>query len=107
MQTASNRKSLNVCVLTYLDVAAGRDQKRVVRGEVQVGHPAPVERVHTVFTLPGANLQQRPVLDVPELRWTDKHYKPHTKWMSPINKGVTLGLFNTQDPTYRLKKMHV
>lgn len=81
MQTASNRTSLDVCVQTYLDVAAGRDQKRVVWGEVQVGHPAPVERVHAVFTLPGANLQQRPIFDVPELRWMDKYYKPHTKWM--------------------------
>lgn len=55
-------------MLTYLDVAAGGDQKTVVFGEVQVAQPASVERVHAVFTLAGANLQQGAVLGAPELQ---------------------------------------
>lgn len=54
--------------MTYLDVAAGGDQKTVVFGEVQVAQPASVERVHAVFTLAGADLQQGAVLGAPELQ---------------------------------------
>lgn len=54
-------------MLTYLDVAAGGDEETVVFGEVQIAHPASVERVHAVFTLPGANLQQGAVVGAPEL----------------------------------------
>lgn len=54
--------------MTYLDVAAGGDQKTVVFGEVQVAQPPSVERVHAVFTLAGANLQQGAILGAPELQ---------------------------------------
>lgn len=49
-----------------LDVAASRDQERVVWGEVQVGHPAAVERIHAVFTVPRTDLEQRAVFDAPQ-----------------------------------------
>lgn len=70
--------------LTHLDVAAGGDQQGVIRGEVQVGHPASVEGVHAVFTFPGADLQQRAVPDAPELRRTDRHYTSTTEEI-PLN----------------------
>lgn len=59
----------------YLDVAARGDQKSVVSGEVQVCHPASVERVHAVFTLPGADFQQGAILGTPELQRTIKNNK--------------------------------
>lgn len=55
------------CVRSDLNVTSGRDQQRVVGGEVQVGHPASVQRFHAVLALSGANLQQGAVVDVPEL----------------------------------------
>ena len=54
-------------VLSYLDVAASRDQERVVWGEVQAGHPAAVERVHAIFTVPRTDLQQGAIFDAPQL----------------------------------------
>lgn len=55
-------------MLANLDVAAGGDEKTVVFGEVQVAQPTPVERVHAIFPLPGANLQQGSVLGAPKLQ---------------------------------------
>lgn len=54
--------------LAYLDVAPRGDQKRVVSGEVQVRHPASMQRVHAVLAVPGTDFQQGAVLDAPELR---------------------------------------
>lgn len=55
-------------MLTNLYVAAGGDEKTVVFGEVQVAQPASMERVHAVFPLSGANLQQGAVFGAPKLQ---------------------------------------
>lgn len=54
-------------VSAYLDVAASGDQQAVVRGEVQVGHPASMERVHAVFSVTRADPQQSALHDAPQL----------------------------------------
>lgn len=61
--------------LAYLDVATCGDQKRIISGEVQVCHPASMERVHAVFTISGADFQQGAVPDAPELQGTIKTTK--------------------------------
>lgn len=47
--------SLRVCV-SYLNVSSCRQQHSVVWGEVQVGHPASVQRVHGVLVVSGTDL---------------------------------------------------
>lgn len=72
----------NVCSV-YLDVSASRDEHCVVRGEVQVGHPSTVERVHGILSVPGTDLQESTIQHAPQL----KHTKPYNiKCYTKINK---------------------
>lgn len=92
----------NHTTLSYLDVTAGRDQQRVVWGEVKVSHPAAVERVHGIFAIPRTNLQQRAILDTPDLL-VDSHILINVKYVSywlTTNKGA--GKINTFCTSYSL-----
>ena len=65
MHVNKHVRSLGRCL--YLNVPPGGHQHGVVGGEVQVRHPAAVERVHGVLVDGGTDLQQGAVRHVPEL----------------------------------------